>query len=431
MKKAFLMIVAVLLLCGMASAQQHYTFNVHAWENNMPVTTQIQIDGVQQTSTQIELGAFVGDEIRGSVRIGTGTISDQAWLQVYYNESGETVSFKIYDHATGDEYAYCSTTLTTGIYGWGTTSAPVVLNFVTTTYTTSISGFGTGDGNWYLIASPIGEVSPTEVTTEQGNMLDENGYDLYSFDQTQDMEEWHNYKSDNFVLEPGKGYLYANHDDVTLTFAGAAYEGNGTFNLSYVGDSNHPGWNLVGNPFEETAYVDRPFYIMNPEGRFEIIAAEGQNSVEAMEGLFVVASGTGETVTFSTSAPESKGSKVAINLSDGQHVVDRAIIRFDECSQLPKFQLKTNSTKIYIPIGNQDYAVVRSEGMGEIPVNFKAEKNGSYTLSFTAENVELGYMHLIDNMNGNDIDLLQTPSYTFEANVSDSEGRFRVVFTQQ
>ena len=431
MKKTFLMIVTARLLCGMASAQQHYTFNVHAWENNMPVTTQIQIDGVQQTSTQIELGAFVGDEIRGSVRIGTGTISDQAWLQVYYNESGETVSFKIYDHATGDEYAYCSTTLTTGIYGWGTTSAPVVLNFVTTTYTTSISGYGTGDGKWYLIASPIGEVTPTAVITEDGYMLGENGYDLYSFDQTQDMEEWHNYKSDNFALEPGKGYLYANHDDVTLIFTGEAYEGTGTFSLSYDGNSNHPGWNLVGNPFEVTAYVDRPFYIMNPEGRLEIIAAEGQNSVEAMEGLFVVASGTGETVTFSTSAPESKGSKVAINLSDGQHVVDRAIIRFDECSQLPKFQLKTNSTKIYIPIDDQDYAVVRSEGMGEIPVNFKAEKNGSYTLNLTAENVELGYLHLIDNMNGNDIDLLQTPSYTFVANVSDSEGRFRVVFTQQ
>ena len=71
MKKAFLMIVAVLLLCGMASAQQHYTFNVHAWENNMPVTTQIQIDGVQQTSTQIELGAFVGDEIPFRLRFTT------------------------------------------------------------------------------------------------------------------------------------------------------------------------------------------------------------------------------------------------------------------------------------------------------------------------------------------------------------------------
>jgi hypothetical protein len=150
-----------------------------------------------------------------------------------------------------------------------------------------------------------------------------------------------------------------------------------------------------------------------------------------MEGLFVVASGTGETVTFSTSAPESKGSRVVINLSDGQHVVDRAIIRFDDCSQLPKFQLKANSTKVYIPQDDQDYALVHSKGMGEMPVNFKAEKNGSYTLSFTAENVELGYMHLIDNMNGNDIDLLQTPSYTFEANVSDFEGRFRVVFTQQ
>ena len=123
-----------------------------------------------------------------------------------------------------------------------------------------------------------------------------------------------------------------------------------------------------------TIPADRPFYIMNPEGRFEIIAAEGQNSVEAMEGLFVVASGTGETVTFSTSAPESKGSRVSINLSDGQHVVDRAIIRFDECSQLPKFQLKANSTKVYIPQDDQDYALCTARAWARCPSTSRLRK---------------------------------------------------------
>ena len=64
-----------------------------------------------------------------------------------------------------------------------------------------------------------------------------------------------------------------------------------------------------------------------------------------------------------------------------------------------------------------------------MPVNFKAESNGTYTISFNTENVELGYLHLIDNMNGNDVDLLANPSYSFEAKTTDYESRFKLVFS--
>lgn len=40
----------------------------------------------------------------------------------------------------------------------------------------------------------------------------------------------------------------------------------------------------------------------------------------------------------------------------------------------------------------------------------------------------MNYLHLIDNMTGADIDLLQTPSYTFTARTTDYESRFRLVF---
>ena len=66
--------------------------------------------------------------------------------------------------------------------------------------------------------------------------------------------------------------------------------------------------------------------------------------------------------------------------------------------------------------------------MGEIPVSFKAEKNGSYTLSFTSEEVSFSYLHLIDNKTGNDVNLLQMPYYTFDASTTDYESRFRLVF---
>ncbi len=40
----------------------------------------------------------------------------------------------------------------------------------------------------------------------------------------------------------------------------------------------------------------------------------------------------------------------------------------------------------------------------------------------------MNYLHLIDNMTGADVDLLQTPSYNFEAKTTDYESRFKLVF---
>ena len=108
--------------------------------------------------------------------------------------------------------------------------------------------------------------------------------------------------------------------------------------------------------------------------------------------------------------------------------IDRAIVRFDRGHQLPKFQLNKHHTKVFIPQEGEDYAIVNATEMGEMPVSFKAEKNGNYTLSFSNENVEFGYLHLIDNMTGTDVDLLATPTYSFEANASDYASRFKLVF---
>ena len=66
--------------------------------------------------------------------------------------------------------------------------------------------------------------------------------------------------------------------------------------------------------------------------------------------------------------------------------------------------------------------------MGEMPVNFKSQENGTYTLSFSNQNVEFGYLHLIDNRTGNDVDLIANPTYTFDANTTDYASRFKLVF---
>ena len=296
---------------------------------------------------------------------------------------------------------------------------PAMGNVVTKT----IAGYGEGEGGYVLLASPVGTVNPAHVA----HMLD-NAYDLYAFDQAEDLE-WRNYEANAFDLEPGKGYLYANSEDVTLIFPGTPYTGNGEVTLSKAEGVEWSGWNLVGNPFNETVYLadGRGFYTMNGDGS-EIIAVTS-GSIEAMEGIFVIAGEDGETLTFTTTESANNGrSMLALNLSHGHGIIDRAIVRFNEGDLLPKFQIKSNSTKVYIPQDNKDYAVVNAERAGEMPVNFKARENGTYMLSLSSEEVVFNYLHLIDNMTGNDIDLLVTPSYSFEAKTTDYASRFKLVF---
>ena len=134
------------------------------------------------------------------------------------------------------------------------------------------------------------------------------------------------------------------------------------------------------------------------------------------------------SLTFSTS-PSKGGEQLVVSLSQNRGAsIDRAIVCFNEGDVLPKFMLNESNTKLYIPQGDHDYAVVRSAAQGEFPLNFRASENGTYTLKIDTENVEMNYLHLIDNLTGMDVDLLQTPSYSFEAKMNDYESRFRLVF---
>ncbi len=300
------------------------------------------------------------------------------------------------------------------------------------THTLYIPGYSNAtnpEGGYYLIASPV-TVNPEDVEGDPQGMIDGN-FDLYYFDQAEE-NEWRNYEAQSFNLVPGKGYLYAHDTDVELTLTGTPYSGNGVFPLSYTEDAVFAGWNLIGNPYNYDVTVDKDFYIMNDNGD-EIITPEEGMPILPMQGFFVVATAAGQTVTFSKYvAPIVPLGKLVLNLNHNRGtVIDRAIVRFGEGEQLPKFQLFENSTKLYIPQGNSDYAIVRSAAEGEMPVNFKAKENGTYTISVNTENIEMDYLHLIDNMTGTDVDLLQTPSYTFEASTRDYASRFRLVFSAE
>ena len=312
-----------------------------------------------------------------------------------------------------------------------------VVGFTTTanSYTKSIVGYPNNTSGWYLIASPLAGCIPATAVTH----LTDNTYDLYYFDQTgsNNGSEWKNLKAHSeFVnLESGRGYLYSNSSNVTLEFSGRPYNGDGVVALAYSTANPNAathGWNLIGNPFITDATLEgRAFYRMNATGS-ELIAAEG-STVYAKEGIFVKATSANETATFVQQRGRTidEGKCIVLNVSHSNNIIDRAILRFDQGPTLPKFQFHDYNTKLYIPQDGEDYAIVSSDGVGEMPVNLEARKNGEYTLTVSPENVELGYLHLIDNLTGADIDLLGSSTYTFTAKTSDYASRFKLVFATQ
>ena len=322
-------------------------------------------------------------------------------------------------------------------HGWYIDDVKVeVLPFTKTIAAVGEEGWESGKGGYYFIASPVAE--PVTPTANNGFIVGD--YDLYYFDQAAPVDaetgivlEWINFKETaanggNFSIVNGKGYLYASKEGTTLTFTGTpGTDGNVPLD-NYDGNARFKGWNLIGNPFAQDAYITKPFYTLENSDTYT--TNEAGTPIHAMQGVLITAEAEETTVTFTTTAPAvQSGSKLNMNLRRNNKQLDNAILVFGGDQQLGKMTFRENSSKIYMPVEGKDYAITSVEGqVGEVPVSFKAENNGTYSLSFTSEEVSFSYLHLIDNMTGADVNLLQTPSYTFDARTSDYESRFKLVF---
>ena len=294
--------------------------------------------------------------------------------------------------------------------------------------------------HWVFISSPLAaNVAPTAVF---GLMADPaEDYDFYELVNT----TWANYKDHEGNIDPGfsmvngQGYLYACKNTTTLAFIGA-YNTGSTMNFNL-----NKGWNLVGNPFSDMAFINRPFYKMNAEGTgIEAVSEYWNHQIAVCTGVVVNAENAGN-VTFSKTAPDhatTNNAHIQLSLaktiatrsgSSTNSTVDKAIVSFNEDSRLEKFYFGEQDANIYIPQNGKEYAIAYSEMQGEMPLNFMARKDGEYTLTISAplnsQISPLTYLHLIDNLTGNDVDLLVNPIYSFYACTTDYASRFRLVFS--
>ena len=282
-----------------------------------------------------------------------------------------------------------------------------------------------GRDGYYLVANP------TNNSDMSGWTFTLNKFDLYTFEGDQELE-WINQHS-NINFNRGTGYLFACEVETTLPFIGELLPA-GSMNVAldfYTGTESgrdFPGFNLIGNPFACNAYVNGYNFYRMVDG--ELQTAVTSATIAPCEGFFVEATAANQSVTISTTAPEASASLLNITVNQNRgNVIDRAIVNFNGNNDLHKFMMNPAHTNLSIAKGGETFAAISTEAEGELPVNFKAEKDGTYTITVNTENVEANYLHLIDNLTGMDTDLLSTPSYTFNATTSDYASRFKLVFS--
>lgn len=208
-------ITLLVLLCNTVFAQNHWIPNTAPYEDYMYMVVVVQIDGVEQNSDIFEVGAFCGDECRGSARAVYFPPTDRYLYQLpVYGNSGDVITFKLYDHEQQQEVIGCEAAeVMYADDGYGALANPYVMNFVMETPQPSGVLIELEPGwNWisYVleIEIPLEEALANLVPVEGDIIKSQKGYSRY--DETEGL-----WKGNLTTMKPGKGYIYLRNGEAT------------------------------------------------------------------------------------------------------------------------------------------------------------------------------------------------------------------------
>ena len=338
---------------------------------------------------------------------------------------------------------------------------------LTVTVEKNIIGYGDDDNvkdGWYTISSPVYSVEDMDTygdapyyyvaINDVTNLIPTNhNYDLYRYYEpgtTMEVGWWENYKQgesqldiilpDFTILSNGHGYLYASSDNVNLEFSGKVLTGSvihHCYKMNLNEDFN--GFNLMGNPFTHDITLNNVtnlkmangFYTVTNAGTWESHAST--DNIKPTQGMLIKITDTSidsDGFGFLTISEEETRSR-SINNGSINIVVsndkysDNAIVSFSEGKGLNKFpHLNKEAHEVYVIDNDTKYGVATmNDDVTTIPVGFKANTMGEYTIAAKAQDCKFNSMTLTDKMTGVKTNLL-TDSYTFMATTNDNPNRF-------
>lgn len=325
---------------------------------------------------------------------------------------------------------------------------------------TAAENHGDDTYGWYIVSVPMDEVKVYDEFENGTNFVTKTAaYDLMLYDEP--THWWWKYNESKKAFEikntstwavtksvkntqKGRGYIYRNEKDRNLEFAGKMNIGDVEYTFTRKGDKL-TGFHLIGNPYIHNVYKGEGGAIPNSDvlasGYYTLSAAgaweakeDNKDVIGVCQGILVKAINTGTiTMTNTTEGgPSSKAQKknISFTVSNSKYE-DAAYAVFDEGYGLDKIgHINDDIPLIYIRHDDESYAIaVMEEDTKKFDLCFEAKTTGKYTLSVKPEG-EFGYLHIIDRLTGENIDMLKESEYSFIASITDKEDRFLVLLRE-
>lgn len=300
-----------------------------------------------------------------------------------------------------------------------------------------IQGYGSTNEGWYTISSPL--VGNVDLSNVVDLIPETKEYDLYRYDEAGSV--WENVKSgtDDFAtLDTGRGYLYANKYDATISFIGELNSESVAYNLTKTEDIKLSGFHLIGNPFAhniykgigaaiDDKYLAEGYYTLSNSGAW-MAKMSDENPIHPCQSILVKALQAGDIVITKTEQAASQKSydnSVLEVKATNDNYEDVAYISFGDDVGLEKINHQNEDVPmLYVPFDNTNYAVAMlDKDIKEVPLSFKANLMGEYIISIDCENNKYDNVYLFDKMTGVTTNML-IENYEFIASTNDNPERF-------
>ena len=244
--------------------------------------------------------------------------------------------------------------------------------------------------------------------------------------------------SNENYFESGRGYLVSYQSESVSDFKGELNnEASYTMKANaYSSDNNLANFSLLGNPYPfdidwkanvavEGVY-DGYAMIDSKDGSYKYYT---DGFIRTGEGFMVKSvEGQKNEVTISKTKTRSLAEDSYINIvSTGKNGSDNLIVRFGE-KENGGFQKMENFNKgvalLYVNDDKYSYGIYSySNDVTEIPVHFKAQEMGAYTLTFDIQG-EFENLYLLDKVTGVSVNMLLEKEYSFMTGSKDAAERF-------
>ena len=295
-------------------------------------------------------------------------------------------------------------------------------------------------GHWYTISTPVHKGATDNVVISETNLtsMGSSKYDMFYLDEAEG--KWINQKASGtgFAnMYVGKGYLYRN-DGTDLVITGNTNYGNIDYTLTKDGSGDIAGFNLIGNPYPHDITLKHITYSKgdNLTGCYVLSNAgawgsqlSDESTISSYQGFLVQTDVDDKVATFHETAQrgaKSNGDNIKFIVSNSQYA-DVTYALFDKGFGLSKINHRNaDIPMLYINQNDEDYAIATmDDNTKSFNLNLKAKTTGKYTLSYKADG-NFSYLHVIDRLTGEDVDMLMEGEYSFIASPSDAANRFIV-----